>query len=125
VLKNMALFLAAPFIGLLYAVLLPVVGMGMLLWVATEGWRKPAPARQEEPATPAAVAVAEAPAPVQAVAAIVAEETRPMGIGDAALIAVKVLAAPFIGLAFIVVMPFAGLAMLAWMGLKAAFVRTA
>lgn len=33
-LKNMALFLAAPFIGLLYAVLLPFVGIGMLGWVA-------------------------------------------------------------------------------------------
>jgi CheY-like chemotaxis protein len=34
VLKNMALFLVAPFIGLLYAVLLPFVGIGMLVWTA-------------------------------------------------------------------------------------------
>jgi CheY-like chemotaxis protein len=34
VLKNMALFLLAPFIGLLYAVLLPFVGIGMLVWTA-------------------------------------------------------------------------------------------
>ena len=33
VLKNMALFLSAPFIGLLYAILLPFVGMGMLAWI--------------------------------------------------------------------------------------------
>jgi len=33
-LKNMALFLSAPFIGLLYAVLLPFVGLGMLAWFA-------------------------------------------------------------------------------------------
>ena len=33
VLKNMALFLSAPFVGLVYAVLLPFVGMGMLAWV--------------------------------------------------------------------------------------------
>ena len=33
VLKNMALFLSAPFVGLLYAVLLPFVGLGMLAWV--------------------------------------------------------------------------------------------
>jgi CheY-like chemotaxis protein len=33
-LKNMALFLAAPFVGLVYAVLLPFVGLGMLGWVA-------------------------------------------------------------------------------------------
>ena len=32
--KNVALFLAAPFIGLAYAVLLPFVGIAMLLWTA-------------------------------------------------------------------------------------------
>jgi DNA-binding NtrC family response regulator len=32
-LKNVALFLAAPFIGLAYAVLLPFVGIAMLAWV--------------------------------------------------------------------------------------------
>jgi CheY-like chemotaxis protein len=32
-LKNIALFLAAPFIGLAYALLLPVVGVAMLAWV--------------------------------------------------------------------------------------------
>ena len=34
VLKNMLLFLVAPFVGLVYAVLLPFVGIGMLVWVA-------------------------------------------------------------------------------------------
>jgi len=34
VLKNMVLFLLAPFVGLVYAVLLPFVGIGMLAWVA-------------------------------------------------------------------------------------------
>src|SRR5659263_656348 len=33
-LKNIALFLAAPFIGLAYALLLPLVGLVMLAWVA-------------------------------------------------------------------------------------------
>jgi len=32
--KNVALFLAAPFIGLAYAVMLPFVGMAMLIWTA-------------------------------------------------------------------------------------------
>jgi CheY-like chemotaxis protein len=32
-LKNMALFLSAPFVGLLYILLLPLVGLGMLAWV--------------------------------------------------------------------------------------------
>jgi hypothetical protein len=31
---NMALFLSAPFVGLLYAVLLPFVGLAMLAWFA-------------------------------------------------------------------------------------------
>ena len=33
-LRNMALFLMAPFVGLLYVVLLPFVGIGMLAWFA-------------------------------------------------------------------------------------------
>ncbi len=32
-LKNIALFIAAPFIGLVYAVFLPFVGLGMLAWM--------------------------------------------------------------------------------------------
>ena len=39
-LKNIALFLAAPFIGLIYAVLLPFVGMGMLVWIAGKATMK-------------------------------------------------------------------------------------
>jgi CheY-like chemotaxis protein len=35
-LKNMALFLSAPFVGLLYAVLLPFIGLGMLGWFAVQ-----------------------------------------------------------------------------------------
>jgi CheY-like chemotaxis protein len=34
--KNMALFLSAPFVGLLYAVLLPFVGLGMVAWFAAK-----------------------------------------------------------------------------------------
>lgn len=33
-LRNVALFLMAPFVGLLYVVLLPFVGLGMLAWFA-------------------------------------------------------------------------------------------
>ncbi len=39
---NMALFLSAPFIGLLYAVLLPFVGLGMLLWFGGKALFEPA-----------------------------------------------------------------------------------
>jgi hypothetical protein len=42
VLRNMLLFLAAPFVGLVYAVLLPFVGLGMLAWVAFKKQDKPA-----------------------------------------------------------------------------------
>jgi CheY-like chemotaxis protein len=37
-LKNMALFLLAPFIGLLYAILLPFVGLGMLAWFGAKAF---------------------------------------------------------------------------------------
>jgi CheY-like chemotaxis protein len=42
VIRNMLLFLAAPFVGLVYAVLLPFVGLGMLAWVALKKQDKPA-----------------------------------------------------------------------------------
>ena len=35
-LKNIALFLAAPFIGLVYALMLPLVGLAMLVWVGAK-----------------------------------------------------------------------------------------
>lgn len=38
-LKNVALFLAAPFIGLVYAVSLPLVGIVMLIWTAVQAYR--------------------------------------------------------------------------------------
>jgi hypothetical protein len=34
--KNVALLVAAPFIGLVYAVTFPFVGIAMLLWTAVE-----------------------------------------------------------------------------------------
>jgi len=43
-LKNVALFMAAPFIGLAYAVLLPFVGTAMLIWVGVQALRTKSPA---------------------------------------------------------------------------------
>jgi len=40
-LKNMALFLLGPFIGLAYAVLLPFVGLAMLAWFGIKALRSP------------------------------------------------------------------------------------
>ena len=37
--KNIALVLAAPFIGLVYAVMLPVVGMVMLAKIGSQAWK--------------------------------------------------------------------------------------
>jgi hypothetical protein len=36
--RNMALFLVSPFIGLLYAILLPFVGLAMLAWFAARAF---------------------------------------------------------------------------------------
>ncbi len=36
--RNMALFLMAPFVGLVYAVLLPFVGLGMLIWMGVRAF---------------------------------------------------------------------------------------
>ena len=44
-LKNIALFVSAPFIGLVYAMALPFVGLGMLAWFAAKAIAK-------APATP-------------------------------------------------------------------------
>jgi CheY-like chemotaxis protein len=41
-LKNMGLFLSAPFVGLAYALLLPFVGIGMLAWAMTQALMTPA-----------------------------------------------------------------------------------
>ena len=126
-LKNMALFLASPFIGLAYAVLLPFVGLGMLLWVATEGARKsgrraPAPTCQHAVAAEAAV---EAPIAAAQVAPAAAEEPQATGIAGGAMLALKLLAAPFAGLAFVIALPFVALGALAWTGMKIALARIA
>lgn len=121
-LKNMVLFLAAPFIGLLYAVLLPFVGLGMLAWTAVKGMREAKRAAAEQAAAPAMEEpVVEAVAP-EAMAPIAAE-TPNRGVAGAAKVAVGIVAAPFLGLAWILVMPFAGLAALTWFGIKAAVQR--
>jgi CheY-like chemotaxis protein len=92
--KNVALFLAAPFVGLAYILAFPIVGLGMLAWIAIQAQKK----KSEEAAKLQPVAPA-----------------RPSVLKSAALL----LAAPFIGLAFIVVGPIVGLGMLLWFGFRA------
>lgn len=120
-LKNMVLFLASPFIGLAYAVLLPFVGLGMLLWVATEGLRKPRRAAGETVAQEAVPA--EAPAEPIAFA-VAAEEAHAHGLAGVAMLVAKLLAAPLAGLAFVIALPFVALGALAWTGARAALART-
>jgi CheY-like chemotaxis protein len=92
--KNVALFLAAPFVGLAYILAFPMVGLGMLAWMAIQAQKK----KSEE----AAALQPAAPA-------------KPSALKTIALIR----AAPFIGLAFIVVGPIAGLGLLFWFGFQA------
>ena len=115
-LKNMALFLASPFIGLAYAVLLPFVGFGMLLWIATQGLRKARPAVAAPAPEEATASQARAEVIVQAAP----QEVQASGAAGIAMLALKLLAAPFAGLAFVIAMPFVALAALAWAGMQAA-----
>ena len=90
--KNVALFLAAPFVGLAYILAFPIVGLGMLVWMAVEAQQKKS---------------AEVPKHVAPVASSALKSTATF------------LAAPFIGLAYIIVGPIIGLGMLAWFGMQA------
>jgi len=90
--KNVALFLAAPFVGLAYILAFPIVGLGMLVWMAVEAQQKKS---------------AEAPRRAAPVASSALKSTATF------------LAAPFIGLAYIIVGPIIGLGMLAWFGMQA------
>src|SRR5476649_425876 len=50
--KNVALFLIAPFIGLAYLLAFPVIGFGMLIWIAAKA------AMKNEKARPVAMVIA-------------------------------------------------------------------
>ena len=89
--KNVALFLAAPFIGLAYILTFPIVGLGMLAWMGIQAQKK----KSERTAT-----LRRAPSSVAKSTAVF-------------------LAAPFIGLAYVVVGPIIGLGMLLWFGIQA------
>jgi CheY-like chemotaxis protein len=88
--KNIALFMAAPFIGLAYALLLPLVGMAMLAWIGGKALLNTKVATK---------AARQAPAYLKNVALF--------------------LAAPFIGLVYAVALPFVGIGMIATIGVKA------
>jgi CheY-like chemotaxis protein len=92
--KNIALFLAAPFVGLVYILTFPIVGLGMLAWTAMQAQQKKAEqAATEQPKAPAKPSIAKT--------------------------AAMMIAAPLIGLAFVVAGPILGLGLLLWLGLQA------
>jgi len=91
--KNIALFLAAPFVGLAYILAFPIVGLGMLAWMAIQAQQK----KSEEAAK---------------------QQTEPVKSSMVKSTALFI-AAPFIGLAFIIVGPIIGLGMLMWFGFQA------
>lgn len=127
-LRQVGLFLAAPFVGLLYAVLLPFVGVGALAYMAVKAF-----ATSSVPGKILALAKNGAQllaAPLLGLAHILVLPI--VGLATLAWIAIKALdkkypatmklatlvAAPFIGLAFILALPFVGTAMLVWIGVR-------
>ncbi len=80
--------------------------------------RKPLSPAMIEESVAAATAKVQAPA-AQPAKSAGEEETARRGFGTVLKDAVLFLAAPFIGLAYIALFPFIGLAMLMWMGAKA------
>jgi len=92
--KNVALFFAAPFVGLAYILAFPIVGLGMLAWTALQAQKKKAEESAKLP--PAAPA-------------------KPNVLKTTAMM----IAAPLIGLAFVVAGPIIGLGLLLWFGFQA------
>jgi CheY-like chemotaxis protein len=128
-LKKVGLFMAAPFIGLAYAVALPFVGLGALGWMAIKAFaRSSAPAKLLTFTKNVALFIA-APflgllyamlLPVVGTATLAWMGVKALRRNAAAMRVVSFIAAPFIGLAFIIALPFVGTAVLAWTGVRAA-----
>lgn len=127
-LKKVGLFLAAPFVGLLYAVMLPFVGLGTLAYLAAKAF-----ARTEAAAKLMAFTRQTTSFIVSPIIGLAYAVLMPIaGLATMAWMGIKALntayprtmklatfaAAPFIGLAFIIALPFAGTAMLAWMAVR-------
>jgi CheY-like chemotaxis protein len=134
-LKNIALFFAAPFIGLAYAVFLPLIGLAMLAWIGGKALLQTKAVRYAPVYLKNVALLMAAPfvGLVYAVALPFVGIAMLIWIAGKALFvqpqakkvlarlgsAGKLLAAPFIGLAYAVMLPFVGTAMLVWVGGKA------
>jgi len=128
-LKKVGLFMAAPFIGLAYAVALPFVGLGMLAYFGLKAFAKTsAPGKLLNFAKNAALFFA-APflglayamlLPFVGMAALAWVGIKALRKNAAAMQVISFIAAPFIGLAFILALPVVGTGLLAWTAAQAA-----
>lgn len=133
--KRLALALAAPFIGLAYAVLLPLFGLAMLAWFGGKALVQSQAAKHAPTylknvalffAAPFIGLVYAVSLPLVGFSMLAwsagkAMMANPKGrkLLTALAPAGKLVAAPFIGLAYAVIMPFVGIAMLLGMGAQA------
>ncbi|MCK9387890.1 MAG: response regulator [Sulfuritalea sp.] len=127
-LKKVGLFMAAPFIGLLYAVLFPFVGLGALAVFGIKAFANSAAPRKLLTFTKNVALFLAAPflglayalmLPIVGVGTVAWIGIQALKKNPAAMKAVTFIASPFIGLAFIVALPIVGTAMLAWVGVQA------
>jgi CheY-like chemotaxis protein len=133
-LLNTVLFLAAPFIGLAYALSLPLVGVAMLLW---QGGKAVARNTAAMDAMKFGAKMVAAPfvglafallLPVIGLAALAWTAVKALAQFNGVRRALRVAglaATPFIGLVYVVLLPVAGVCMLLWFGLQAVQARLA
>ena len=127
-LKKVALCIAAPFIGLLYAVLFPFVGLGAMAFIGMKAFAtSSAPKKLLTFAKNVALFIA-APfvglsyilvLPVAGAVLLASFGVRAIMKNAVAMRVITTIAAPFIGLAYILTLPIVGTAMLAWIGVRA------
>lgn len=128
-LKKVGLFMAAPFIGLVYAVLLPFVGLGALAYLGFKAFAKSSAPRKLLTFARNAALFFAAPflglayallLPVVGITTLAWMGIKALRQNAAAMKVVTFIAAPFIGLAFILALPIVGSALLAWTAVRAA-----
>jgi CheY-like chemotaxis protein len=138
-LRNVALLLAAPFIGLAYALAMPLVGLAALLWIGGKALLQTQAAKRAPTFLKNVALLAAAPfiglvyamaLPFVGMGFLVVTAARALASSRYAPkmvtylgYAAKLIAAPFIGLAFAVMLPLVGTAMLFWVGGKALMTR--
>lgn len=125
--RNIALFFAAPFIGLAYALMLPMVGMGMLLWEGGKAFAKNASAMA---AARRVAMLAVAPIlglafalllPVVGLAMLAWTGAQALSQSPRARRMARVVAiafSPLLGLAYFIFLPVVGILMLLWVAIR-------